>query len=365
MNARAAQGQLFPATVIGSMPRPAFVKDLLTARDQGRLSEGEFQKRCDAAVQYVIALQEHAGLDIISDGEWRRTSYVDVVTEVMAGFQYVSRDQFNYHQCVVRKMAKRRDGVVAAEARFLKQHTDRGAKVCLPSPYLMGTRMWENRFSAEAYPTREGFMWDLVPVIRQELLAVRDVGVDVVQLDEPHLCVFVDEKVRSQFANPETEMQLAVDLINSIVEGIEGITLAVHLCRRNWGRRGWGAEGGYEPILPYIRQLRVQMLMLEFAIPVAGDIAVLRKLPEHLRIGVGCVDCRFPEIETAEAIAGRVAKAAEHVRPERLLLNPDCGFAPGMLSEVPLDEAYAKLKNEVAASRLLRERHRHSSDAPG
>lgn len=348
---------LFPTTVIGSMPRPPFVKDLLTGHDEGHIPETDFQKRSDAAVRYVIALQEHAGLDIISDGEWRRTSYIDVVTEMMDGFQYVERELFTYHKCVVRKMTRKRAGVVADEARFLKQHTTRGAKVCLPSPYLMGTRMWEPQYSADAYPTREEFMWALAPVIREELLAVREVGVDIVQLDEPHLCVFVDEKVRAQFSDPEAEMQRAVDLINAIVEGVDGVTLAVHLCRRNWGRRGWGAEGGYEAILPYIRQIKVHMLMLEFAIPVAGDVSILTQLPKTLRIGLGCVDCRFPEIESPETIAARVEKALQHVAPQRILLNPDCGFAPGLPSDVPLDEAYVKLQNEVAAARMLRKKH--------
>jgi 5-methyltetrahydropteroyltriglutamate--homocysteine methyltransferase len=349
--------KLFPTTVIGSMPRPPAVKDLLNAHEAGSINEPEFRKRCDAAVQYVIALQEQAGIDIISDGEWRRTSYLDVVTDVMDGFQYVKREQFTNHKCVTQKMTRKRDGVVAEEASFLKKHTTHGVKACLPSPYLMGTRMWEPAYSQDAYPTREEFMWALVPVIRQELLALKEVGVDMIQLDEPHLCVFVDEKVRAQFDNPEAEMQSAVDMINAIVDGVDSVGLAVHLCRRNWGRRGWGAEGGYEAILPYIQQFQVNMVMLEFAIPVAGDVAVLSQLPDHFQIGVGCVDCRFPEIEPPETIAARVEKAAQHVSPERLLLNPDCGFAPGMRSEVPLDEAYTKLKNEVAAAELLRKRY--------
>lgn len=339
------------------MPRPTFVKDLLVARDEGRMGDDEFRKRSDAAVEFIIALQEQAGVDIISDGEWRRTSYLDVVTEVMDGFQYVERELFNYHKCIVRRMKRRRQAVVAAEARFLKEHTSCGTKVALPSPYLMGTRMWEPQCSRDAYATREEFMWALVPVLRDELLAVRDVGVDFVQFDEPHLCVFVDEKVRAQFAEPEREMQLAVDLINAIVGGIDGVTLAVHLCRRNWGRRGWGAEGGYEAILPYLRQLNVDALFLEFAIPVAGDIAVLKQLPEHWKIGVGCVDVRFPEIESPETIAACVEKACEHIAPERILLNPDCGFAPGLPHDTPLDEAYEKLKNEVAAAKILRAKH--------
>src|SRR5216110_855534 len=168
----------------------------------------------DDAVRYVIGMQEQAGIDIISDGEWRRESYVDVVAEIMNGFRWVKRDEFAYHQVVTERMTPRRPGAVAAEARFLKENTDRGVKVCLPSPYLIGQRMWMPEHSATAYPTRESFCEDLVPVLRQELLAIREIGVDVIQLDEPHLGVLVDPQIRATFADPEGEMRRAVDWIN-------------------------------------------------------------------------------------------------------------------------------------------------------
>src|SRR5947207_3524392 len=117
-------------------------------------------------------------------------------------------------------------------------------------------------------------------------------------------------------------MRNAVDWINQIVDGLlpalpsgrgaggeeVGPTLAVHLCRRNWGRRGWGAVGGYEAILPHVQRLKVSQLLLEFSIPVAGDVAVLRELPKTVKVGLGCVDVRFPEIEPPERIAERVEK---------------------------------------------------------
>jgi 5-methyltetrahydropteroyltriglutamate--homocysteine methyltransferase len=138
---------------------------------------------------------------------------------------------------------------------------------------------------------------------------------------------------------------------------VDGITIAVHLCRRNWGRRGWGAAGGYESILHQMRRLKVRHFLLEFSIPVAGDLAVLRELPGDIRIGLGCVDVRFPEIESAETIAERAEKALAHVSADRLVLNPDCGFAPGKDHEIPLEEAYAKLKSLAGAAKLLRQRH--------
>jgi 5-methyltetrahydropteroyltriglutamate--homocysteine methyltransferase len=269
----------------------------------------------------------------------------------------VKRDVFAYHQVVTRRMTPKKPGVIAEEARFLRNATDRAVKVCLPSPYLIGQRMWTPELSRDAYATREEFCAALVPVLRQELLAIRDVGVDVIQLDEPHLCVLVDPDVRAKFADPEKEMANAVTWLNQIVHGVEGVTLAVHLCRRNWGRRGWGAAGGYEAILEHVKKIEVEMLMLEFSIPVAGDVAILRQLDPDIRIGLGCVDVRFPEVEPPDQIVERVEKAMAHVSADRLLLNPDCGFAPGKDHDVPLEEAYLKLKNLGAAARTLRERH--------
>jgi 5-methyltetrahydropteroyltriglutamate--homocysteine methyltransferase len=344
---------LFPTSVIGSMPRPQYVKDLLRAKAHGTV-EGALDRRMDDAVRFVIGLQEQAGIDIISDGEWRRETYVDVIADILSGFEWIQRETFGYHQVVTRKMGLRRQGVAAEEARFLREHTPRHIKVCLPSPYLIGQRMWVPEHSGGAYATREAFCEALVPVLRAELIAVRESGVDVVQLDEPHLCVLVDPEIRAQFADPEAEMRRAVDWINEIVEGIDGVTLAVHLCRRNWGRRGWGAAGGYEAILEHVQRLKVSQLMLEFSIPVAGDVAVLGRLPQHYRIGLGCLDVRFPEIDMPEQIVERVQKALAHLPADRLTLCPDCGFSPGKDHGIPLDEAYEKLKNLAAAAARLR-----------
>lgn len=349
---------LFPTTVIGSMPRPQYVKDLLASRAKSAGDAGpDWQRRTDDAVRCIIGLQEQAGIDIISDGEWRRETYVDVIGDMLNGFEWIDRELFGYHQVVTSKLTPRQPGVVAEEARFLREHTSRRVKVCLPSPYLIGQRMWEPEHSRDAYPTRDAFCEALVPVLREELLAIRDVGVDIIQLDEPHLCVLVDPEVRAKFADPEAEMQKATDWINQIVDGVEGVMLSVHLCRRNWGRRGWGAAGGYEAIIEHLKRLKVDQLMMEFSIPVAGDVAVLRELPTNFQIGLGCVDVRFPEIDEPEEIVERVEKALEHVAADRLTLNPDCGFSPGKDHGIPLDEAYVKLTSLAAGAQLLRERH--------
>jgi 5-methyltetrahydropteroyltriglutamate--homocysteine methyltransferase len=345
---------LFPTTVIGSLPRPQYVKDLLAAGSRTGTPSADWRRHMDDAIRFAIDMQEQAGIDVISDGEWRRESYVDVIAEINSGFEWIKRDTFAYHQVVTRTMTPLKPGVIAEEARFLKENTNRHVKVALPSPYLMGQRMWVAEHSQGAYKTREAFCEALIPSVRQELLAIRDVGVDMIQLDEPHLCVLVDPKVRETFSDPEAEMRNAVDWINQIVEGVTGVTLCVHLCRRNWGRRGWGAAGGYEAILHHVKRLKVDQLMMEFTIPVSGDVAILKELPENMKIGLGCVDVRFPQIDAPDQIVQRVKTAIRHVAPQRLMLNPDCGFAPGKDHETPLEEAYAKLKNLAAAAKILR-----------
>jgi 5-methyltetrahydropteroyltriglutamate--homocysteine methyltransferase len=342
------------------MPRPQFLRDLLDPRAEGQVPEDAYQKRLDAATQYVIAMQEASGLDLISDGEWRRRSYIGVIAEVVHGFDaYVVDDALGtarpFH-VVVAPMAPRRPGRIAEEARFLVQHTDRLTKVCLPSPYLLGQRMWDPERSRQAYSTREAFMRALVPVLRAELEAVARTGVTVAQFDDTHLCLFVDPAIRAQFDDPQREIDLAVDLLNEVVAGVRGVTIAVHLCRGNAGRLGWKGAGGYETLVPAMRRLAVQQYVLEYAIPVAGDMAVLRALPEDRLIGLGCVDVRGEQIDTVEQIAARVEEALRHVDAARLSLNPDCGFAPGSAAPIPIDEAYAKLQREVQAASLLRER---------
>jgi 5-methyltetrahydropteroyltriglutamate--homocysteine methyltransferase len=336
------------------MPRPQFVRDLLDPQRAPHRA-ADLDKRLNAAVDFIVALQEHAGLDVISDGEYRRRSYIGIIADVCDGFVLERRQGVWWHT-VVEPLRPVRPGLAAAEARYLRRRTDRRIKVALPSPYLLGGRMWDERRSRDAYATREEFMRALVPVLRGEVLALREAGADVVQIDDPHLCLFVDSRIRAKYADPDAEVALCVDLVNEVLHGIGGVTRAIHLCRRNKGRAGWVGEGGYEPILEALRRLEVDQYALEFTIPVAGDLSVLAKLPEDRSVGLGCVDCRGQIIDSVETIVERVERALRHLPPERLELNPDCGFAPGNAADIPLDEAYAKLVNEAEAARRLRER---------
>jgi 5-methyltetrahydropteroyltriglutamate--homocysteine methyltransferase len=332
------------------------VRDLLRPETRTAIGDQEFHRRMDAAVAFVVAMQEAAGVDIISDGEWRRLSYIGVIADICDGFEVGYRGQQPWTM-VVDKLSVRSPGLVAKEAAFVRDHARCEPKVALPSPYLLGQRMWDADRSRGAYATREEFMWALVPVLRGELEAIRAAGLKRVQFDDPHLCLFVDERVRAQYAEPAKEMDLCVELINAALKGFDDLSTAIHLCRRNKARQGWVGEGGYEPILGHLGRLNVKQYMLEFAIPAAGDFAVLRDLPADRQIGLGCVDCRGEHIDTPEEIVARVEKALKYVAPERISLHPDCGFAPGSAADIPLDEAYQKLCHEAAAAKILRERY--------
>ena len=175
--------------------------------------------------------------------------------------------------------------------------------------------------------------------------------------DDPHLCLFVDPEVRRGYDDPDEAADFAVEMVNAVIVGMKGVTLALHLCRRA-GARGRGKEcftGGFEPIIGQLNRLKVDHLAMEFAAPDTGELAVLARLCEHLTIGLGCVDVTPGKVDSIEAIVDRVRRATRHVSPSRITLNPDCGFEPGSGAVVSIDEAYTKLENEVAAARRLRE----------
>lgn len=181
----------------------------------------------------------------------------------------------------------------------------------------------------------------------------------MVQIDDPHLCLFVDPEVRKQYDDADRAADFAVEMTNQVVAGVNGVRLAVHLCRRA-GARGRGElqhRGGYEAIIPQLNRLRVHHLTMEFTAPGAGDMAVFGQLREDFEIGLGCVNCQPGCIDSAAAIVERVEMALKHLAPERITLNPDCGFAPGSAAVVSIDEVYVKLKNEAEAARRLREKY--------
>jgi 5-methyltetrahydropteroyltriglutamate--homocysteine methyltransferase len=346
---------LFPTSVVGSMPRSKFVLDLIN--DNPPLPADRYEHEMDAAIRYIVALQEHAGLDVLTDGEWRRKSYIGVIAELAHGFElgYNPQDGRPW-TIVVDKLAPKCPGFIAKEIEFVKKITSRKIKTTLPSPALLGERMWHPEKSKKAYPNRDDFVRDCVPVLRRELELIKKAGADIIQIDDPHLCLFVDPEVRAKYDNADRAADFSVDMVNQMVEGSTGMKLAVHLCRRAGARvRGEAQfQGGYDPIINQLNRLKVHHLTMEFTAPGAGDMAVFGKLRNDIEIGLGCVSVTPGQIDSPETIANRVRQALQFLDAERITLNPDCGFAPGSGAVVSIDEAYQKICNEVAAAKILR-----------
>jgi len=351
-----AEVNLFPASVIGSMPRSAFVKDLIYG--EVKISPEEYEKRMDSAVDYIVALQEQAGVDVINDGEWRRKSYIGVIAELAHGFELSRNPQDGRPwTIVVDKLAPKEPGFVAREVSYVKSITSRKIKATIPSPALLGERMWDPRLSASAYPNRSDFVNDCAAILHEEVKLLRDAGAHIIQIDDPHLCLFVDDTHRKQYDDPEAAADFAAGIHNDVVGNVTGVKIAVHLCRRAGARaRGEaGFKGGFERIMDQLNRLKVHHVTMEYAAPDSGDYAVLSQLREDLEVGLGCVDVTPGVIDSVDTIAERVRKATKYIAPERITLNPDCGFAPGSGAVVEIDEAYQKLKNEVGAANRLRD----------
>lgn len=350
--------KLFPTTVIGSLPRPEWVRELVLDRKDGTLSEAEADAYLDRAIESAIALEERADLDEIGDGEWRRESYVKVFAERVRGFGHdLNPSAGLLYPAVVARIEYFRP-IAADEIRYVRPRTQRRVKATLPSPFIIGRRMWNAEHSQAAYPTPESLMQACVPILRQEIEAVREAGADTVQLDEPWLSAMVDPAFRERegLEDVEYQMDLCVDLLNQTLEGIEGIDTAMHLCHAHFAHEH-GTEGTYDLIMPALRKIHVGTISMEYATPVAGGVASLAQFPENTRLGFGCVDHCDARIESPEDIVQRVEQAMQYVDKSRITLHPDCGFAPSVQNPIDLDEAYLKLKSMCKAADLLRQRY--------
>jgi len=368
---------LFPTSVIGSLPRPKWVIDLLLKHQDGSLSDEALDEALDKAIVYAIGMQEAAGVDIISDGEWRRIGYFEVFAQRVGGFQGaeyqtqalapevlpdsgLSRPQQwtlkEFQQALVVDRMTYSRPIAAGSAAFLRQNTEHEIKVALPTPHMIGGRLWHPEYSSGAYPTRREFIEAVIPILREEVIALRAAGVDVVQFDDPWLCFFVDPEHRARFDDPDAEIERAIDDLNRVLAGIDGLKTALHVCRGNRARTVY-ASGDYEPIMPHLLRADVHQLAMEFAVTQAGDVSIFERFPTDKEIGLGVVDVRGEVADRPALVVERIEKALRYLEREQITLNPDCGFAPTSTNPISLEEAYHKLKAMAQAAAILRERY--------
>ncbi len=375
--------RLFPVTVIGSWPRPPW---LIEATKRRAPSLSELQ---DQAVLLAVQYQEEAEVDIISDGEQRRDNFYSFIADRLEGIRLMTLSElldyvedkaafetllnaldvpaFAIKNPVVVGKVRRRKPLVLDDYRFLRQHTVKPIKVTLPGPYLLSRSTWVKGLSESTYPDGDSLGPDIVAVLREELQELAAAGVEMVQFDEPVLSelLLAGRSATRTFmcaalaasSSPEGELERAVDLINRVVEGVHGPVLVVHVCRGNWSRNeSVLLSGSYDGLIPYLNRMKLDQFALEYATPRAGSPKALADLNSRAQVGYGVVNPRTSEVESPEAIVARVRELAQFVSPDRIFLNPDCGF--GTFADRPMADsqtACAKLRALSAAARQLRE----------
>ena len=381
---------LFPVTVVGSWPRPRWLLEALRLRREGRVSREEFDSIADEAVLLAVKYQEDAGVEILSDGEQRRDNFYSFVADKIRGVELKTvaeivdlvpdRSRFEIllrsldvpaysirNPVVISRLEVGPRGIARDEASFLRSHTSRLIKIPLPGPYLLTRSSWVPGLSDKYYSSREELGHEYARILREEIIALRDLGVFFVQLDEPVLAEVVYGADQSQQTfmcaalfsrrNPREELEFAVELINEAVKGVSGIKVGVHVCRGNWSRREEALlRGDYEPLMPYLAETKAEQLVLEFATPRAGDVEALRDYIGDKELGFGVVNPRTDVVESPSEIIARVNKILGFMDPGKIYLNPDCGF--GTFSEAPVNTprtAYNKLRSiRIAAEELRR-----------
>jgi len=347
-------------TGIGSWPRPRWMVEAMHAHVEGRLDEAAFHETANDAVRLVAAAQDRARVDVMTDGEQRRDSYASFVAQRLDNCQLIpltdllplvdDPEEFERelraldipaadvrHPAVLGRIGRSRP-LVGHEFDFLRTLTAKPIKVALPGPYLLTRTMWMECLSERAYDTREQLAEDIVTALRAELASLIEAGVTLVQFDEPVLSevVFSGPKSRPSFMcgalsesrEPAHELGFARDLVNAVVDGMPRERTALHVCRGNWTPdESVALTGSYEPLLATLQAMKVGAYLLEMCTPRAGEMEILRALPDDARIGIGVVNQKHAAAEGLEEVTGKIRRAIDLFGSQRLLLHPDCGFA--------------------------------------
>ncbi len=316
---------ILPTSVIGSYPRPTWLRRMIRLRKSGKISEEHLKEAFDDAVVSVVRDQEDAGIDIPSDGEQRRDEMVEYFAERIGGFRFYDPIRV-WGNAYFRKPAvyaplQYKGSITVEEYRFLRSVSTRPVvKMTITGPYTIAD--WSFN---EYYATKEELAFELSKIINMELKALEDAGAPYVQIDEPALTTHLKE------------LDWAVEAINKAVRGVS-IKIGMHVC-----------YGEYSRILPYLENLRVSQLALEFANRGFKDIEIVKKIPEDKELGFGVVDVHNRRVERVEEVIVGIRKVVELMPVERLYINPDCG-----LKLLPRETAREKMKVMVEAVRKLR-----------
>jgi len=366
------------ADVVGSLLRPEYLREGREAARAGTIGADELRALEDKAVLEAIALQESAGIEAVTDGEYRRTGWIaflpmvddPLFTPPVSGFEFLDaesgwRDLWKTaagepadtsalppeEPFVTRRLEVERD-IVGDEYSFLKANAHARAKYSIPAPSWHRT-YWHPDYSTDAYPSSDEFIEDVARLTREHIVdRLVELGCDYIQLDAPNYAQWhIDPDNRAAFEAHGHDMahELVADaeFDSMVFEGLTGVTRAMHMCRGNAPGGMWAATGGYEAISKEVfpRLQNLDRLLLEYDSDRAGTFAPLADVLPHHQVVLGLVTTKDGTLEDPEDLVARVEEASGYVPLERLAISPQCGFASGEIARtMTLAEQEAKLR---------------------
>jgi 5-methyltetrahydropteroyltriglutamate--homocysteine methyltransferase len=335
---------LLPTTLVGSYPQPDWLVDRtklagraparIRASELWRIAPDALEQAHNDATLLAIRDQERAGLDILTDGEIRRESYSNRFATALEGIDLENPghvlSRSGKPDIVPRVVGKirRNHPVEVDDVKFLRAHTNRKIKVTIPGPFTMAQQA-QNDF----YPSEAALSLDYAAAVNEEIKDLFAAGADVVQVDEPYMQ-----------ARPEKSREYGIDALSRALEGVHGTT-AIHLCF------GYAVLVKNRPpayaFLEELAKTPFNQISIETA-QSSLDLAVLEML-QGKSIILGVIDLSTSEVETPEVVAARIRRAFEYVRPEKVIVAPDCG-----MKYLPREAAFRKMTAMVEGTRLVR-----------
>jgi 5-methyltetrahydropteroyltriglutamate--homocysteine methyltransferase len=358
----------FRAENIGSLLRPPELKAAFRDVDRGKIDRTEFGEILDRAVIDAIKMQEDAGLQSITDGEFRRSSWFYGFVQAVDGL--TTRDSlFDFHgesggastfqTAYVESRLRRTRGITTDEFAFVRAHTSHTPKITMPTPSLVHFFRANDAVSPAAYARADDLWPDLIAVYREELAALGRLGCTHVQLDEVPCAMLCDPKVRAAVTamglDPDALVDRYITAVNEAIAGRPaGMTIGLHLCRGNY-KGQWMAEGGYDAVAAELfTRADVDAFYLEYDTPRAGGFAPLRHVPAGKRVILGLVSSKTPALEPLDGLKRRVAEASHYVPLDRLGVSTQCGFASSVGGNpLTIDDERRKLARVVELARSV------------
>ncbi len=352
----------FRAEHVGSLLRPKELTAAFRQHAAGEIDDAAFTEIQDAAIRDVVALQQDAGLGLVTDGEFRRGSYWGHVIGPVSGLS-VREAEFKFHDdhgheqsfiaAHVEGKVRRERGFSTGEFGFLKDIAKATPKITMPSLPTFHFYRPVGGIDPAVYPTPRDFFADFAEVFRQEIAELAAMGARYIQMDEVPLAMLCDPAVREQVraggADPDDLIGVYIDAINDAVrDRPAGMTCGLHLCRGNFKGK-YLSQGGYGPVAERLfNDLAVDAFFLEYDTDRAGDFEPLALVPDDKHIVLGLVSSKLAALESVDALAGRIDQAAQYVPLDRLSLSPQCGFASAVSGNpVTVDVEHAKLARIV------------------